>query len=176
MPPPLGDLLALFALTIVAKGPQAFLVPFSYEPIVIAYGRLYPPLLVAAVAALGTVSMEWVNYHVFRAVIDSPVCAAGRRSATAHRIARWFGWKPFPTVALGALLPLPFGLVRVAALLGGYPAGRYLAATAVGRFPRYWFYAAVGAALPLPPGLVVAAGVLTAVLPLAVYRAALKST
>jgi uncharacterized membrane protein YdjX (TVP38/TMEM64 family) len=176
MPPLLRDLLALLVLTIVAKGPQTFLVPFAYEPILIAYGRLHPPLLVAAIAALGTVSMEWVNYHLFRALINSPVCAAARRSATAHGVARWFRRKPFLTVALGALLPLPFGLVRIAALLGGYPAGRHLAATAVGRFPRYWFYAAVGAVLPLPPGPVVAAGVLAAVLPLALYRAALKST
>lgn len=176
VPPPLGDLLALLVLTIVAKGPQSFLVPFAYEPIVIAYGRLHPPLLVAAVAALGTVTMEWVNYHFFRTVIESPACTGATRSPTALRIARVFGRQPFLTVALGALLPLPFGLVRIAALLARYPARRHLAATAVGRFPRYWLYAAVGAALPLPPGPVLAVGLLAAVLPLVLYRAGLKST
>ncbi|HEV8264478.1 MAG TPA: VTT domain-containing protein [Gemmatimonadales bacterium] len=176
MPPALGELLALLAVTIVAKGPQSFVVPFAYEPIVIVYGRLHPPLVVAAVAVLGTVIMEWVNYHFFRAVIESRACANATRSPTALRVAHWFRRQPFLAVVLGALLPLPFGLVRIAALLARYPARRHVAATAVGRFPRYWLYAAVGAALPLPPGPVVAVGLVAAVLPLVLYRAGLKST
>ena len=49
--------------------------------------------------------------------------------------------------------------------LAGYPVGRFLCATALGRFPRLWFFAALGT-LPIPPRVLmgaVAAGMVVAV-------------
>ncbi len=179
-----ADLSTLFGLTLAFKGPHSVFLPLAYEPVLVAYGRLEPPLLVAAVGVLGTLVAEWVNYRCFRAVVRCRWAAGACRSAAAERLLRWFGKRPFATITACALLPLPFGLIRIVALVAGYPLGRHLAATALGRFPRYWLYAAAGPLLAVPSGWILGvAGLATAVPLIAAWvspsgsgRAGLRST
>lgn len=171
-----GDLLTLLGLTLAAKGPYSLFLPLAYEPVLVVFGRLDPPLLVAAVGVAGTVAMEWVNYQCCRTVLAFRWAAGAQHTAAAERAVRWFGKRPFLTIALCALLPFPFGIVRIVSLLAGYPLGRHLVATALGRFPRYWSYAAVGAVLPIPNSLVIAAAGIAVTLPLiAVWARAASS-
>ena len=74
--------------------------------------------------------------------------------------------------------PLPYWSVRILAPLAGYSVRRYLLATFLGRFPRFWFFAALGG-LPVPssvfvPVMVLAiGGALGVVLAPDLFRAAL---
>lgn len=163
---PSGDLLTLFGLTLAFKAPYSLFLPLAYEPVLVAFGRLEPPLLVATVAVLGTIAMEWVNYHCFRAVLRCRWAAGVGRTATASRLVRRFERRPFLTITACALLPFPFGITRIVALLACYPVGPYLAATAVGRFPRYWSYAIAGTLLPVSSPVVITAAVLAVAAPL----------
>ena len=158
--------LSLFVLTLLAKAPYSAVVPIAYEPILAAFGRLHPPVQVAAVATLGTLLMEWLNYRVFGAALAWRRLTGLRSSAVVHWIVQRFWGQPFVVVALCALLPFPFGITRACAVLARYPLGRHLGATALGRLPRYWLCAAAGAVLPLGTGQLLAAAVVATAVPL----------
>lgn len=168
-------MLVLLGLTLLAKGPYSTFLPIAYEPIVVAFGRVHPPALVAAVATSGTLLMEWVNYRLFGWALGTRPLAAARDSRLARGVVRWFRVAPFATVWASAFFPAPFGLVRACALLAGYPTGRHLVATALGRLPRYWLCAAAAVALPLSGLALAAICVALAAVPLVIARARLKS-
>jgi len=168
--PPAADFALLFTLTVLAKGPYSLVVPLAYEPVVMLFARLHAPLIVAVTATTACLAVECVNYRVYRAALHSRLLAGVRRSAFAERTARWFGVAPFATVWLAAFAPLPYGVARVCAVLAGYPVNRYLAATLLGRFPRYWLYGTLGLVLPISDLSLGAIGLATAVVGLLVVR------
>ncbi len=53
-------------------------------------------------------------------------------------------------------MPLPFFPFKAMAFADRYPLGRYLAAVAAGRFPRYALLAWLGVAMSIPPWTLVA--------------------
>jgi uncharacterized membrane protein YdjX (TVP38/TMEM64 family) len=108
------------------------------------YGRLYPPLLIGLLGTLGSVYVEYLNYHLYVRAADSRPLRAVARSRMVSVLGRWYNRVPFLTVVICALTPIPFWLARVFSALTRYPVSRYLLATAVGRFPRLWFFAALG--------------------------------
>ncbi|MBI4419232.1 MAG: VTT domain-containing protein [Gemmatimonadetes bacterium] len=161
-----SDLAVLFSLTLLTNGPYSIVLPVAYEPVVMVFGRLYPPVLVAALGTLGQIMVEHVNYRVYGAALRSRLFAGMRESRWVRRVVCWFRAQPFFTVFVCALTPIPFWAARICASLDGYPLGRYLAATAAGRFPRLWFYAALGSALPVDTNVLLVGGILVP-LPLA---------
>jgi len=74
---------------------------------------------------------------------------------------------PFLITAAFAGLPVPFTIVRVLMPLSGYPLRRYMAAVALGRFPRILVIATFGGFVDIPDRILVAlliAGVVLAAL------------
>lgn len=165
--PQASELAVFFSLTLLTNGPHSIVLPVAYEPIVMIFGRLYPPMVIAALGTLGQILVEHVNYRVYGAALRSRLLAGMGTSRWVRRVVSWFRAQPFFTVCMCALTPVPFWAARICASLDGYPLGRYLAATAVGRFPRLWFYAAVATALPVGTDLIVVGGIVVA-LPFAV--------
>lgn len=157
--PPASELAVFFSLTLITNGPYSAALPVAYEPIVMVFGRLYPPILIAALGTLGQLLVEHVNYRLYGAALHSRLLAGMRASPMVRRVVDWFRMAPFFTVFLCAVTPIPFWVGRISASLGGYPESRFLAATAAGRFPRLWFYAAVAALLPVRTALVVIGGI-----------------
>ena len=147
--PTLGELAVLVSLTLFVNGPYSMFLPTAHEPILMVFGRLYPPILVAALATVGTVAAEYVNYRLYVAMLSAPGLRQLPDTPLGRRLSTWFRVQPFLTVVLCALTPIPFWIARIMASLTRYPMHRYLAALALGRFPRQWFYAAVGLLLPL---------------------------
>jgi hypothetical protein len=148
--PQFADLVAFVALALWFNGPQSAVVPAGFEPVLLLYGQLYPPLLIAALGTAGNVVIEALNYRLFAA-------AAGTNSlqnAGATRVGRWltstFNRAPFVAVTVTAA-GLPLWIARVLVVMSGYPIGRHLTATALGRFPRFWFFAALGGVVGIPP-------------------------
>ncbi len=162
--------LAIFAwLMFVTSGPTATFLPSASEPVLMLFGRLHSPWMLASLAVAAIAIVEWVNYRVFDAVLGARMMSAVRSATLTRTLTRWFRASPFATTVVGALTPVPFWGVRVCAVTAGYSMPRFIVATVVGRFPRVWLFAFLGAALPtgqsillLVAGIVVVVGLVTA--------------
>lgn len=148
-------LAGFLVVTIWVNGPLGVFLPATYEPILMLFGRLYPPVLVGVVGIAGTLYIEFLNYHLYRRILDSHLLRGLRESVVVRRVVPLFRRAPFFTVWLCSWSPLPYWAVRVLAPLAEYPVRRYLLATFLGRFPRLWFFAALGA-VPIPTRWLVA--------------------
>jgi hypothetical protein len=149
-------LIGFLVVTIWVNGPLGMFMPATYEPILILFGRVYPPLVVGLVGIVGTVYVEFLNYHLYAKVLHARQLTGIREHPVVQRIVPLFTRAPFFTVWLASWSPLPYWSVRILGPLAGYPIGRYLVATFLGRFPRLWFFAALGA-LPIPRGVLLPA-------------------
>ncbi|MGH7656822.1 MAG: VTT domain-containing protein [Gemmatimonadales bacterium] len=153
--PSAAGLVAFLVLTIFVNGPLAPLLPATYEPILMVTGRVYPPVIVAMVGIVGTLYIEFLNYHLYRVAIQHPRLEAARDSRLVRATVRMFERAPFFTVWLCAWSPLPYWAVRFLAPLAGYPVKPYLFATFLGRAPRLWFFAALGLYVSIPTYILV---------------------
>jgi len=142
-------LVGFVVVTIWVNGPLGMFMPATYEPILMLFGRLYPPVVIALTGIVGTVYVEFLNYHLYARVFRASPLAPIRENPVVERLVPLFRRAPFFTVWLCSWSPLPYWAVRILAPLAGYSVRRYLIATFVGRFPRLWFFAALGA-LPIP--------------------------
>jgi membrane protein YqaA with SNARE-associated domain len=127
-----------------------------HEPVVLWYGARYGVWLTALVATAGTLAAAWVDYRVFvpliRRVEQTPFFAEGTVGWLRARFAR----APFAVLAVSGITPLPFFPFKAMAFAERYPLGRYLAAVAAGRFPRYLLLAWLGIVIRIPTWLLVA--------------------
>jgi uncharacterized membrane protein YdjX (TVP38/TMEM64 family) len=144
-PAPVVGLVGFLVATVWVNGPLGVFLPATYEPILIIFGRVYPPVVVGAVGIVGILYVEFLNYHLYRRVLESKVLQGLRDTRVVRRVVPLFRRAPFFTVWLCAWSPLPYWAVRMLAPLADYPVPRYLAATFLGRFPRIWLFAALGA-------------------------------
>lgn len=139
-----GPLVGLGIFTIWISGPLSPFFPVGLEPVLMLFGRLYPPWLVAAATTAAGLYIEFLNYYLYGHVagLDSA------RSFRESRLVRWsrdlFERRPFFATWFCAWSPVPFWVVRILAPLADYPVGKYLVANLLGRYPKMWFFAAVG--------------------------------
>jgi hypothetical protein len=143
--PQAAPLVGFALVTIWVNGPLAPFLPATYEPILILYGRLYPPVFIGLLGIVCTIYVEYLNYHLYRHILHIDALSGMRDSKTIRRISSLFLRAPFFTVWLCSWSPLPYWTVRFMSPLAGYPVSRHLVATFLGRFPRLWFFAALGA-------------------------------
>jgi uncharacterized membrane protein YdjX (TVP38/TMEM64 family) len=155
-PPAAAGLVGFLVVTIWVNGPIGMFLPATYEPILMLFGRLYPPVVVGLVGIVGTVYVEFLNYQLYARLLRADALRGVRCNPLVERLLPLFNRAPFFTVWLCAWSPLPYWTVRIMAPLAGYSVPRYLAATFLGRFPRLWLFAALGA-LPIPNRLLIPA-------------------
>lgn len=139
-----GPLLGLGAYTMWVTGPLSPFFPIGLEPILMLFGRLYAPLLVAGTATAAGLYIEFMNYHLYGTLIGTRAARAFRESRTVRYLRELFDRAPFFAVWVCAWTPLPFWGARVLATLSDYSIGRYLVAAGLGRLPKLWFFAALG--------------------------------
>jgi len=155
--PAAGGLAAFVATTIWVHGPVSPLLPAAYEPVLMHYGTLYPPLVVAAVGTVANLVVEALNYVLYGKMLSS----ASLSRLTETRMARWalalFRRSPFLAVWIGTWSPIPDWTIRLLAPMSRYPLGRYLVAMGLGRFPRYWLFAELGRRVGVPGAWLAAA-------------------
>jgi uncharacterized membrane protein YdjX (TVP38/TMEM64 family) len=147
--PALAGLVGFFCLTLFVSGPISIVLPAAFEPMLMVAGRLYPPLVVTLVAVAGNLYMDYLNYHLYGALLEHPQLEAARRSRIVQRTLALFQKSPFFAVWLCAWSPIPYWIVCAVAPLSRYPMKRFLFATFLGRAPRVWAFAALGSALPV---------------------------
>ncbi len=142
--PAMAPLVGFLVVTVWVNGPIGIFLPATYEPILMAFGRVHPPLLIGVLGIAGTLYVEYLNYRLYQAMLRSKVLRGLSNGRMAQRITALFNRAPFFTVWLCSWSPLPYWLVRVLSPMAGYPVRRHLFATFLGRFPRLWFFAALG--------------------------------
>jgi uncharacterized membrane protein YdjX (TVP38/TMEM64 family) len=164
-------------------GPASPFLPAAFEPVLMAYGRSFSPLLLALVATVVTVAVEGINYFGYRYLLRHRRLR-GVQTASA-RLTRLFQRSPFLLCLLVAATPLPDWSARILAALAKYSTRRYLLAFALGRIPKFWLIAALGRQLRLSTPMLIALVVASVVVTLAgrfsgaavsFVRGALRST
>lgn len=175
--PDVAGMVAFLCITIFVNGPLAPLLPATYEPVLMITGRAYPPLLVGLVGIAGTLYIEYINYHLYRAAIFHPSLDKARESRLVRKTVALFKKSPFFAVWLCAWSPLPYWAVRFLAPLSGYPMRPYLFATFLGRMPRLWFFAALGLVVPVQTQwlVMITATMIVVAIVIAVHRRPRKS-
>ncbi|MDH3456612.1 MAG: VTT domain-containing protein [Gemmatimonadota bacterium] len=156
--PGAAELAAFAWLMFFTSGPASTFLPSASEPILMAFGKLYSPLLLAAIGVAAIALVEWVNYRVFGAVLLARRLDRVRSARLTHSVMAWFDLQPFATVVIAAFTPVPFWVARCCAVISLYPMPRFIAATALGRFPRIWLIATVGTLLPFTSSAILAGG------------------
>ena len=149
-------LIWLAIVGVPANGPLSPILPTLFDPLIIEAGKHAPALSVTLVALGVYMYMEFVNWYIYAWALSWE-----RMNAVRHnRVVRWgvkrFGRAPLTTIVFFAATPMPFWAARCLAILHGYPIRRFMAATAVGRFPRFFAYAWLGSTLSIPTGALVA--------------------
>ena len=66
--PAAAGLVGFAVVTIWVNGPLGFFMPATYEPILMVFGRVYPPLLIGFVGILGILFVEFLKFHLHRRV------------------------------------------------------------------------------------------------------------
>lgn len=142
---PQSESLTILTLaTIWMRGPASALMPVGLEPVLMLFGRLHSPLLVAVVAAVASAYAEVLSLHMARGVLELRRLDQIRGSIQGSRMMRLFNRSPFFAVWFSALSPIPDWITRTLAAAARYPAGRYVLADTIGRFPKLWAAAALG--------------------------------
>lgn len=144
MLPETAPLVGFSVFTIWMTGPLSPLFPTGYEPVLMVMSRVYAPVLVAAVGMATQIYVEFFNYHLHRRLLALDAAESLRESSVVRKLQGLFERHPFFTVWFCAWSPIPYWTVRILAPLSGYPLGRYMAATVLGRFPKLLIFAYLG--------------------------------
>lgn len=152
--PGASTLVVFVLLTLWCHGPLSPLLPAAYEPVLLGFGRLFPPLLLAITGAVASTAVEYLNYHLYQKLLRVERLDRILRSPPVERLMGPFLSRPFLTVWLCVLTPLPDWAARVLVAYSGYPVRGYLTAVLLARLPRFWFLAALGFHLELGAGVV----------------------
>ena len=121
---------------------QFFPVP-TLPPIAFT-AKVYPPVLVAFVGALGTVIAYVIDYGILGWLFRHHRVKKVRDMHLYRKLLKFFDKYAFLTVSAAAFLPIPIDVIRWLAISRAYNYWKYLAAAFVGRFPRYLILAYVG--------------------------------
>ena len=117
---------------------------------ILLFGTLFAPWLIAVLAGAATAWVEYFNYRMMGRVLTVKQIKAATEKRPYRVAERWFKKFPFLIIVLTGFTPVPYAPFRVFAISARYPIDRYLAAILVGRTPRYYLWALLGAAIDLP--------------------------
>jgi membrane protein YqaA with SNARE-associated domain len=136
--------------------PAEFLISIvPHEPVILYFGKFYPPLTVALVTISSTLLTEMLNYSVFQYVTDQKILQNVRHTKTVNKLVKLFNKAPFFAIWIAALTPIPFYPFRFLVVLARYPLIKYILALALSRTPRFFILALAGHAIKIPDYLLV---------------------
>lgn len=146
----------LAVLSLPANSPLSPVLPTFFEPLIVQAAQWKPAWAVTLVGTAGYMYMEYLNWHVYARLLEHERLDGVRGN-------RWVTWgvarfarAPFWTTALFAFTPAPFWAARAFAILQRYPVRRFMAATLVGRLPRWYLYALFGSLVRVPTWVILA--------------------
>lgn len=137
--------------------PSEFLVGLiPHEPVLIYYGTLHDPWVVATVAIISTVMAEGLNYSFFGLFYEIPAFHAALQRDGVRKVADLFARMPFAAILFAGFSPVPFFPVRFLVVITRYPVWKYLLGVFVARAPRFYLLALFGAFFEVPTLVLVA--------------------
>lgn len=136
--------MALAVATLGMSSPVFPPILLGQESVLLLFGAVYSPVLVAGVAGAVNLSVEVASYHLHRTVLDLEAARDFRESRPVRTAVKIFEARPGLAVWLCSWSPLPYFVVRALSPLAGYPLQRHLLATAAGRLPKYLLIAYLG--------------------------------
>jgi uncharacterized membrane protein YdjX (TVP38/TMEM64 family) len=167
-------------LSIVANSPLSPIFPASFEPLIMEASKYSPAIAVTLVGLAVYMYTEYFNWYIYAWVLGRKRLEKFRTHRQVKRFVEYFSRRPVATVIIFAFTPLPFWVARILAILHGMPVRRFMVATAIGRFPRIFFYAWIGDRLQLSGilllGIAIGAGVVVILIKLAQRRPVLEDT
>ena len=140
----------LGVLAIPANSPLSPIIPAAFEPLIMEAAKYEKAIWVTIVALCAYMYMEYLNWHAYAWVLSRRALEGLREHRWIRRSLEYFAFAPFGTVVFFAFTPMPFWAVRTFAILDGYPVRTFMAATAIGRFPRLFIYAWLGSIFRIP--------------------------
>jgi membrane protein YqaA with SNARE-associated domain len=150
--------------------PSQFLVAvLPHEPVILYFGKFYPPLAVALISATGAVLTEFINYSVFKYVADFKAFEKVIHSRLIVKSVTWFKKAPFLVLWVAGLTPVPFYPFRFMVVVARYPLPAYALAVLTSRLPRFYILALLGNKFAIPNWVIIGLFLvlmLAAVLPL----------
>ncbi|RMH42003.1 MAG: DedA family protein [Deltaproteobacteria bacterium] len=149
------DFAGTFLFTLYSM-PANSLLPVPHEPGLLFAAKYYHPAWIALAGCVGTAVAAAIDYPVVRRAFEHPNIRRARNTRIYRLSVRWLMKFPFFTIFVFALTPLPIYVVRVLAPASGYPLWRYIFATVLGRFPRYYAIAWIGHLVQIPAWILVA--------------------
>ncbi|MBN2582872.1 MAG: DedA family protein [Planctomycetes bacterium] len=99
------------------------------------------PWLLALVCTAGTCIANMHDYYLVTFFYRFRPVRRIRKTALYVKAARWFDRAPFVTLTAASFLPIPIDFVRLLAISQGYRRHKFLLASALGRWPRYFLLA-----------------------------------
>ena len=144
------DYLLLVWLSFYAAVSNFFIPWLPLRPMILLYGTLFAPWLVAIVGGVATAWIEYFNYRMLGRVITVRQIKEATESRPYQIAERWFKKFPFLIIVFTGFTPVPFAPFRVIAVSSRYPIDRYIVAILAGRTPRYYLWALLGAVIDLP--------------------------
>ena len=128
-----------------------FFIPWlPLRPMILLYGTLFAPLVVAIVGGAATAWVEYFNYGMLGRVLNVKQIKAVTKKRLYGVAERWFKKFPFWIIVVTGFTPVPYAPFRVLAVSSRYPLDRYIVAVVIGWTPRYYLWALLGAAIGLP--------------------------
>ena len=122
--------------------------PIPTLPPIAFTAKLFHPALVAGVGAVGTCIANLNDYVILGWLFRHQKVRKIRDISTYRKLLSFFDRFAFITLSVAAFLPIPLDVIRMLAISRAYPFPKYIAATFVGRFPRYLIIAYLGKELP----------------------------
>jgi len=146
--------------------PSEFMIaPVPHEPVVLYFGKLYSFLIVGAVAVMGTIITEAINYSSFRYASDWKIFRRVNQTKIVERMVRLFSKAPFAALWVAGLMPIPYSPFRLLVVVAEYPVWKYLLAVLTSKFPRFCLLALAAGAIRIPDGILIGLFVLLIVVP-----------
>lgn len=131
--------------------PSNSVVPLPHEPGLLYFAPLAPAWALALAGSLGVLAVAYVDQKLIGWALGRPRAQRMVDSRVWQWTSSWLMRQPFLTLTTVAFVGFPpIQAVRVLAISSNYSVHRYAAATALGRFPRFWLLATLGHAVDLP--------------------------
>ncbi len=122
--------------------------PIPTLPPIAFVSKVFHPVLVAFVGALGTCIANFNDYAILGWLFRHHRVKKIRDIRAYQRLIHFFDKYAFLTLSAAAFLPIPVDVVRLMAISRAYTYWKYVVAAFTGRFPRYLLIAYVGKELP----------------------------
>ncbi len=123
---------------------------FPHEPVLVLYGKTVNIWSLSVIATLGTMLAALLDYKFFSPLLNLEYSVKFKSHRYYKAAYKWFYKLPFIVIAVAGFTPIPFYPFKFMVYASRYSLLRYLAAVAVGRFPRYLCLSAVGYYYQIP--------------------------